>query len=351
MATPFLSSEEYDERAHRLYDDGEYDSALETLKEGLRLYPHSVELYVGLGYTRLAREEFVWARQAFERGLVMDPEHEDALVGLGEALLRLGMREEALKLFHRVLEGGVEDIDLLLSMGRALYREQLYSEAVVVFAEGVRLHDGSAEMAAGLGYTLHRTGDEPAARRELRRALRLDDSLHETRIYLGHLLYDRNEWGAALREFEKVPPGEHYDPLALGRLIELRRAIGGTDPDGVELPCWEERLEELEAESDPIDDLLADVAGRADRIEALADESAPPHRLVLFPDRVLSGSWYEIVRQIRDETGGFPGETVTQYMKRRSEEEQMRRGVALPTSCAHDFLDAGARAGLWQIER
>ena len=66
MANPFLSSEEYDERAHRQYDIGDYEGALETLKEGLQLYPHSVDLYVGLGYTRLAREEFVWARQNFE---------------------------------------------------------------------------------------------------------------------------------------------------------------------------------------------------------------------------------------------------------------------------------------------
>ena len=73
MATPFLSSEEYDERAHRLYDNGEYDQALDVLKEALGLYPHSVELYVGMGYTRLAREEFVWAKQSFERALVLDP--------------------------------------------------------------------------------------------------------------------------------------------------------------------------------------------------------------------------------------------------------------------------------------
>src|ERR1051325_8350288 len=106
MPTPFLSSEEYDERAHRLYDSGNYDGALETLKEALRLYPHSVELYVGLGYTRLAREEFAWARQAFEKSLVLDPENEDALVGMGEVLLRFGQREEAVHLFRRARENG-----------------------------------------------------------------------------------------------------------------------------------------------------------------------------------------------------------------------------------------------------
>ncbi|MGH7506420.1 MAG: tetratricopeptide repeat protein, partial [Longimicrobiales bacterium] len=83
MATPFLSSEEYDERAHRLYDQGEYEAALRTLKDGLRLYPHSVDLHVGLGYTRLARDEYVWAKQSFQSALVLDPEHDEALVGMG----------------------------------------------------------------------------------------------------------------------------------------------------------------------------------------------------------------------------------------------------------------------------
>src|SRR5918996_5640824 len=115
MPTPFLSSEEYDERAHRLYDDGDYDGALDTLKEGLRLYPHSVELYVGLGYTRLAREEFAWAKHAFERSLVLDPEHEDGLVGMGESLLRFGQRAEALRLFRRARDTGCgDDLELLL---------------------------------------------------------------------------------------------------------------------------------------------------------------------------------------------------------------------------------------------
>ena len=69
MPTPFLSSEEYDERAHQLYNEGQYDEALTVLREGLTLYPSSVELHVGVGYARLAREEYAWARRAFEEAL------------------------------------------------------------------------------------------------------------------------------------------------------------------------------------------------------------------------------------------------------------------------------------------
>src|SRR5437588_364413 len=66
MSDKFLSSDEYDERAHQLYNEGQYDEAIDTLREGLGLYPDSVELLVGMGYARLAREEYAWARRAFE---------------------------------------------------------------------------------------------------------------------------------------------------------------------------------------------------------------------------------------------------------------------------------------------
>ena len=75
MTFSFLSSEEFDERAHQLYDAGEYDEALEVLREGLRRYPDSADLHVGLGYVRLAREEYVWAYQSVQRALVFDADH------------------------------------------------------------------------------------------------------------------------------------------------------------------------------------------------------------------------------------------------------------------------------------
>ena len=82
MSEPFLSSDDYDERAHQLYNEGHYDEAIEVLREGLGLYPHTVELHVGMGYARLAREEYLWARRAFEEAIGLDPDHEDALAGL-----------------------------------------------------------------------------------------------------------------------------------------------------------------------------------------------------------------------------------------------------------------------------
>ena len=356
MATPFLSSEEYDEKAHRLYDQGDYETALETLKEGLRLYPSSVELHVGLGYTRLAREEFVWAKQSFEHGLILDGEHEDALVGLGEALLRFGRRDEAMMYFRRARDTGcADDIDLLLSMGRALYRERMFEEAKEVFVEAASMYRDSAEAAAALGYTLHRLSDENSARKELRRALHLDPDHHEARIYLGHLLYDNSEWAGALKEFERVPAAEHWDTLALWRLIELKRALTGAESGSATLSLWEARLEELESEVDQLDELLAELEGtdaddvHREHIGRQAEFTFQTHRVRLPDGRCCSGSWLEIVRQIRD-SQGYSSESVAQFMRRLADEERARSGVDLPAQEPEQFVIAGARAGHWQIE-
>ena len=182
MPTPFLSSEEYDERAHALYNEGQYDEALDVLREGLTLYPQAVELHVGIGYARLARDEFVWARKSFEEGLILDPEHEDALAGLGETLLKFGQIDLAQRAFDRtVMLGYDDDIDLMLQIGRAQFREGLVDGALAFFERAVAISAESAEAAACVGYAQHRLGNEAEAIAALR----------STRVSRQHLLRSR----------------------------------------------------------------------------------------------------------------------------------------------------------------
>ncbi len=364
MAEAFLSSEEYDEQAHQLYNSGDYEGALEMLKEGLSLYPNAVELCVGMGYARLAREEYAWARRAFDRALVLDQAHEDALVGLGEALLRFGERDAALALFERVAALGFEDdVELMLTMGRALYRENLHAESRDVFARAAAARPDNAEVAASLGYALHRLGDEVGAGRQIRRSLRLDPDLHEARIYLGHLLYDRGDWEGSLREFERVPPPDHGDGLAVWRLVELKRALWHIEDGDERVEPWRKRLDELEALHDPIDRLLAEVEAQVNGDErSMADPSqldffdrgdrkgpTQSHEVRLGTGHLFRGSWHAIVRQIKDQAG-FSHESLSQYMRRMAEGWHEQLGVEIPFADPESFLQAAVRAGVMYLE-
>jgi tetratricopeptide (TPR) repeat protein len=205
-------------------------------------------------------------------------------------------------------------------------------------------------------------GDEVEASRHLRRALRLDPDLHEARVFLGHLLYDRGDWEAALREFERVSPMDHWDALAVWRIIELKRALWEMDGGDARLVPWEARLEELEAQEDPVDRLLAEIEasvmgedgpggvdlGQLELFKA-AEEDARIHRIRLPDGQILRGTWLEIVRQMRD-LAGFSHEPITQYMKRLAERWHEQRGVEIPSTDPRSFIRAAVRVGLLTME-
>src|ERR1051325_2226688 len=329
MATPFLSSEEYDERAHQLYNEGQYDEALEVLREGLALYPNSVERHVGVGYAQLAREEFAWGRRSFEQALVLEPEHEDGLAGLGETLLKLGQDDAAVRCFRRTLELGYsDDVDLMLQIGRSLFREgslrarpDLFENAREFFETAVKQVPDSAEAVACVGYSQHRHGDDEGAITSLRRSLQLDSDHAEARIYLANILYDQSEYEAALYHFERTTPDDHWDELGIWRLIELKRSLYRLEENDPEVKPWDERLSELAGDIDDVDTMLmeldsrsgADTAPAAEArgqlelfgslLSSLAEQKHEPehHHIVVSDGAQYGGSWEEIVRRLRDE--------------------------------------------------
>ncbi len=378
MATPFLSSEEYDERAHQLYNEGQYDEALSVLREGLVLYPNSVELHVGVGYAQLAREEYAWARRSFEQALVLEPEHEDGLAGLGETLLKLGQEDAALRCFRRTLElGYADDIELMLQVGRSLFREgslrerpEFFEAAKEFFETAVQQVPDSAEAVACVGYAQHRLGDDDAAIGSLRRSLQLDNDHAEARIYLANILYDQSEYEAALYHFERTDPEDHWDELGIWRLIELKRSLYRLEENDPELKPWDERLSELAEDLDDVDSMLMELEPQTGANGAPGAETArgqlelfgtllsslaeqkhePEHQIIASDGTQFDGSWEEIVRRMRDETGN-PADSVQEFMTGVSQRGFRQTGVRIPTHDAESFLRGSAVAGLLRIVR
>lgn len=364
MAAPFLSSEEYDERAHRYYSQGDYDRAVEVLREGLSLYPSATELHVGLAYAYLAREEYAWARRSFERALVLDAYQEDALVGLGETLLKLGDRPGALGAFQRVLELGYrDDADVLLSIGRALFRESLYGRAERFFRVAARSQPESGEAAAAVGFALYRQGHERRAIRWLRKALNLDPDCHEARVYLANLYYEQGDWELALDQLEAIPASEHWEPGVLRRVLELKRAVRGLSERHPSLTPYRRRLNELEGEPDPVDRVLVEAAEAAaetvgDGLDQLDLFDATPrrsdladqqlHRVYTADGRCYVGRWGELVGAMRDDID--PGRSLREFMARQAEHWERATGEWFSTESARAFLEAAARAGVLELD-
>jgi tetratricopeptide (TPR) repeat protein len=371
MATPFLSSEEYDEKAHQLYNEGQYDEALGMLREGLALYPNSVELHVGVGYAQLAREEYAWARRSFEQALV----------------LKLGQDEASLRCFRRTLElGYADDVDLMLQVGRSLFREgslrersDLFEASKEFFETAVQQVPDSAEAVACVGYAQHRLGEDEAAIASLRRSLQLDSEHAEARIYLANILYDQNEYEAALYHFERTNPDDHWDELGIWRLIELKRSLYRLEETDPELKPWDDRLSELASDVDDVDNMIMELEPRTGADTAPAAEPArgqlelfgtllsslaeqkqetdptsvqdePEHKIIASDGVPYGGSWEEIVGHMRDEKGN-PTHSLQEFMNDAAHHGFRQTGVHIPSNDAESFIRGSAVAGLLRIVR
>ncbi len=371
MSDPFLGSDEYGERAHRLYSEGRYDETVEVLREGLDLFPYAVDLKIGMGYARLAREEYAWARPCFEQALELEPRNEDALAGLGETLLKFGERNGALECFETILALGFnEDHDLMLQLGRALFREGLFDQARHYFSLVVQAHPDSSDASACFGYALHRLRDDVAAVAWLQRALELDNSHAEARIYLGNVLYDRGEYDAALLQYDRTDAGDHTEDLAVWRIIELKKSMYRLDSDDPELRPWIQCLHELARELEPEDRIIGEVEAllpdgslrdprQLDLFGTMLSDvqgmrrrpAGEIHRVTLQNGLSYAGTWAEIVLQMLRDDQEWPGGSVANYMEDVSRRSTVMTGVVVPVSDPESFVRGIEAAGLLTITR
>ena len=370
MSDAFLSSDDFDEQAHQLYNEGRYDEALAVLNEGILLYPHAVELHIGKAYAHLAREEYAWSRRSFEQALALDPDHEDGLAGLGETLLKLGDRPGAMRACERILQLGFQDDhELMLQIGRALFREGLIAPAHRFFDLAAAAHPESPDAAACLGYAAHRLGNDAGALYWLRRALEIEAGYSEARIYLANLLYDRGETEAALHHLERTQPEDHFDELGIWRHIELKKAIYRLPDEDPELTPWLSRLGEVAGDPDPIDMLLAE--GEAQQgdggirdphqlelfgtllseLHAMQKKPAlgESHQVVTLAGMTIRGSWDEILLQMKAADREWAHGSLNDFMNSLARRGQAETGVVIPTTDAEAFIRGSAEAGVLRI--
>jgi Tfp pilus assembly protein PilF len=355
MNTGFWSAEEYDRKAQERYEAGDYDAALGILREGVALYPEAVELRVSLGFTQLAREDFVNARRAFFAALRLESEHEDGLAGIGETHLRLGERARGLAAFERVLDlGFARDGDLMLSIGRALVREDLLDHAERFFRLAVEADGESGDAAADLAYVVHRQGRRSEARTWFEAALDRDPDNHDVRVLVANDLYEAGDRRGALAQYERIPAAAMWDSLTLWRVIELLRACRRESDDGPAVRPYLDRLDELFDASSPEDRLIEEV------VSTLGDdrELRTSGQFDLFRPGAESGragreasarDWGGVVRMLCRMSSN-PDRTVEQFMEDTAQRVQVATGLALPTDDPGAFLEASVRAGVLRLE-
>src|SRR5436189_3418027 len=125
MPTPFLSSEEYDERAHQLYNEGQYGEALHFFEAAVQQTGESAEAIACVGYAKHRLSDDEGSIASLRKALQLDADHSEARIYLANLLYDRGEFEGALYHFERTQpEDHWDELGIwrLIELKRAVYK-------------------------------------------------------------------------------------------------------------------------------------------------------------------------------------------------------------------------------------
>lgn len=236
--TDWHDAEEHVDKAHELFEAGNWREAERLLRRALSLHPDRAEWHFNLGLTLEAAGEYAKAARAFAdaathnpgeavahvasavnhlraddpsqalphlaRARTLAPERVDVLVHSIEALARTGDHDEAEVMFYRAIHLDADHADAYANMGESLVERELWARAASCFESARRLQPSMPKLAARLALCRHRLGEPEKARRLYLRELRENPGDTGTLMDLGDLLADMGRLESASEMYRRV---------------------------------------------------------------------------------------------------------------------------------------------------
>ncbi len=140
------------------HEMGDYNHAIETFENALKLAPQDREIWNNLGYTYFCAGHLTRAVECFDKALEIDPRYKNAWYNKGYAYHGADMLEDAVICYEKALLEDSRDRVLWNNLGNALYNLGRFVESIPKFVEAIRV-DPDYEIAwNNIGNALEKTG-------------------------------------------------------------------------------------------------------------------------------------------------------------------------------------------------
>ena len=184
------------------YQRGQFDKALALCQAALQGDLSRADGFATLGLIFHALRDFERALQSFGEGLRLAPDDVALLNHRGVALLELHRPREALDDFERVLALAPEHCDALGNRGNALLRQNRVDEAVAAYDRALALAPNNAPLLANRAAALRKLDRPQEALMSARRALTIKPDFAQARFVESVALLTLGDFKAGWRAYE-----------------------------------------------------------------------------------------------------------------------------------------------------
>lgn len=180
------SSQQRQDDALVLYNNGEYAAAIAVCEEELRQDPERVDAYVVLCWSLVSNKQYAEAEQRALDGLRVSPYDSRLTESLAEAYFYLGQNNSSLTYFQRFVANAPDSNARVgmayYFMGELYIRQARYQHADIAFTAAVQKRPENDGWWVRLGYAREQAGNYYEAISAYDAALRLNPSSNDARI-------------------------------------------------------------------------------------------------------------------------------------------------------------------------
>lgn len=180
---------------------GEYDGAINSYRNALKLQPNMPDLHFNLGIVFGNLNRFEEAANSYRKAIALNPKFFEAYGNLGTLMQKQGKLEEAVTSYRKAISIN-PDARGYFNLGTALRDQGKLDEAIKSYQQAIQLFPNYADAHSNLGETLRDQGNMQEAIKSYQNALALNPNHPSANYNMAEFLYLAKRYDEAIPHFE-----------------------------------------------------------------------------------------------------------------------------------------------------
>jgi protein O-GlcNAc transferase len=213
------------QRLINLYQQGQLQQALNSVKQLLSQFPNSLALYNIQGAANAGLGKFSAAIDSYKQALKIKPDYASAYNNMGIALMDKGDLEAAIDSYKQALKIKPDYANPYNNMGIALKDKGDLEAAIDSYKQALKIKPDYADAYNNMGGALQNKGDPDAAIDSYKQALKIKPDFVEAFYNMGNSLEKKGELQAAIDSFKQALKIKPDYQASLARKLHLQSHI------------------------------------------------------------------------------------------------------------------------------
>ena len=192
------------QRLINLYQQGQLQQALDSVKQLLLQFPNSLTLYNIQGAAYAGLGQFDAAIDSYKQALKIKPDHADAFSNMGAALNDKGDLESAIESYQQALKIKPDHAEAYSNMGNALKDKGDLEAAIESYKQALKIKPDYADAYYNMGIALRDKGDLESAIESYQQALKIKPDHAEAYNDMGVALRDKGDLESAIESYQQA---------------------------------------------------------------------------------------------------------------------------------------------------